>query len=352
MSERIRLGASDLEVPRICLGTMTFGRQNTERDGHLQLNYAYERGIDFIDTAEVYPIPVNAETAGATERIVGSWLRGKPRDKVILASKVAGPGRGMDDWLRAGAREGCKPLDKRDIVQACEASLRRLGTDYLDLYQIHWPARNVPQFGANRFDEAAEREAASLREQLEAMARLVKDGKVRHVGVSNETAWGVCEATRLADRFGLPRIAGIQNVYNLMSREFEQALREACFRERVGLLAYSPLAFGWLSGKYRGGAKPAGARMTLFGDGWPRYAKPEIPAAADAYAAIAARFELTPTQLALGFVASRPFVASTIVGATTMDQLRQCIDGCNTRLPDEALAAIEEEHQRMPNPAP
>jgi aryl-alcohol dehydrogenase-like predicted oxidoreductase len=351
MIERIRLGASDLEVPRICLGTMTFGGQNTERDGHLQLNYAFERGIDFIDTAEVYPIPVTPDTAGATERIVGSWLRGKPRDRIVIASKVGGPGRGMQG-IRTGAREEGLPLDKRDIVLACEASLNRLGTDYIDLYQIHWPARNVPQFGANRFDEALEREAVTLREQLEAMAQLVREGKVRQVGVSNETAWGVCEATRLADRFGLPRIASIQNVYNLMSREFEQGLHETCFRDRVSLLAYSPLAFGPLTGKYRHGARPAGGRLTLFGGTWPRYAKPAIPAAVDAYAEIAARFGLTMTQLALGFVASRPFVASTIIGATTLDQLRQCIDGCATRLPAEAMAAIEEVHARMPNPAP
>ena len=351
MIQRIRLGASDLEVPRICLGTMTFGRQNSERDAHLQLNYAFERGLGFIDTAEVYPIPVTPETAGTTERIVGSWLRGKPRDRILLASKVGGPGRGMQG-IRTGAREDCLPLDKRDILLACEASLKRLGTDYLDLYQIHWPARNVPQFGANRFDEALEREAVTMREQLEAMAQLVREGKVRQIGVSNETAWGVCEATRLADRFGMPRIASIQNVYNLMSREYEQALREACFRERVGLLAYSPLAFGTLTGKYRNGARPAGARLTLFEGSWPRYAKPGIPAAVEAYAEIATRFGLTLTQLALGFVSSRPFVASTIIGATTMDQLRQCIDACETRLPDEALAAIDEAHARLPDPAP
>lgn len=351
MIERVRLGTTELDIPRVCLGTMTFGKQNSERDAHTQLNYALERGINFIDTAEVYPVPVTPDTAGLTERYVGSWLRRRPRDRIILATKVAGGGRGTD-WLRTGAREGCQPLSKRDVVQACEASLQRLGTDYIDLYQLHWPARNVPQFGNNRYDPDAEHEAASLRETLEAMAQLIRDGKVRHVGVSNETPWGVSEATRLAERLSLPRIASIQNIYNLMSREFEHALHETCHRERVGLLAYSPLAFGWLTGKYRNGARPEGARMTLYGDGWPRYRKPDIPLAADAYAAIATRFGLTPTQLALGFVASRPFVASTIVGATSLDQLRQCIDACETRLPDEAIAAIDEEHARRPNPAP
>lgn len=351
MTDRIRLGRSALEVPRICIGTMTFGQQNTERDAHVLLNYAFERGIDFLDTAEIYPIPVQQDTHGATERIVGSWLRTRPRDKVIIASKVAGPGRGMP-WLRSGSRAEQPELSARDIVLACEASLRRLGTDHIDLYQIHWPARNTPMFGAGRFDPSMERESTSIHEQIEALARLVQDGKVRHIGVSNETPWGISEFTRIAEHFDLPRIASIQNVYNLMSREFEHALVETCLREQVGLLAYSPLAFGLLTGKYRDGAKPEGARMTLFGDKWPRYAKPAIPAAVDRYAAIARQFGLTPTQLALGFVRSRSFVASIIVGATSLEQLRQCIDGCAVTLPDEAIAAIEATHAAMPDPAP
>jgi aryl-alcohol dehydrogenase-like predicted oxidoreductase len=351
MIDRIPLGASDLQVPRLCLGTMTFGAQNSERDAHALLNYAFERGIDFVDTAEIYPLPVQGDTAGATERFVGSWLKGKARDQVILASKVAGPGRGMT-WLRAGAREGLADLCKRDIVLACEASLKRLGTDYLDLYQVHWPARNVPLFGATRFDPAREHAAASIQEQLEAMDQLRRDGKVRHVGVSNETPWGVCEFTRVAGRFGLPRIASVQNLYNLMARDFEHALHETCLRERVGLLAYSPLAFGLLTGKYREGARPSGARLTLFGERWPRYAKAGIPPAVDAYAAIARQFGLTPTQLSLAFVYGRPFVASTIIGATSLEQLRQCIDAYALRLPAEAVAAIDAVHASMPNPAP
>lgn len=351
MTDRIRLGGSTLEISRICLGTMTFGQQNSERDAHVQLNYALERGIDFIDTAELYPIPAQASTYGNTERIVGSWLRGKPRDKLTLASKVAGPGRGMP-WLRTGVREGLPDLGKRDILLACEASLKRLGTDYIDLYQVHWPARNVPMFGANRFDPAQERDAVTIHEQVEALDQLVRDGKVRHVGVSNETPWGICEFTRLAERYDLPRIASVQNVYNLMSREFEQGLVEACLRERVGLLAYSPLAFGLLSGKYLDGARPADGRMTLFGNHWSRYLKPGIPDAVGRYVQVARRFGLTPVQLALGFVHSRSFVASTIVGATTMEQLRQCIDACAVQLPDEAVAAIEEIHAQTPNPAP
>lgn len=217
---------------------------------------------------------------------------------------------------------------------------------------MHWPARNVPQFGVNRFDPAAEREATTMREQLEALAQLVREGKVRQIGLSNETPWGILEATRAAERFGLPRIASVQNVYNLLSREFEQTLHETCFREQVGLLAYSPLAFGYLSGKYRKGAQPAGARLSLYGALWPRYAKSAIPPAVEAYAGIAERFGLTLTQLALGFVASRPFVSSTIIGATTLEQLRQCIDACATPLPDEVLAAIDAQHALTPNPAP
>jgi aryl-alcohol dehydrogenase-like predicted oxidoreductase len=351
MIDRIQLGASDLEVPRLCLGTMTFGAQNSERDAHLQLSYALERGVDFVDTAEGYPLPVSAETIGTTERIVGAWLRTQQRDRVILATKVAGPGRGMS-WLRSGERSSLPELGKRDILRACEASLERLGTDYIDLYQVHWPARNVPLFGAARFDPAREHACASIQEQLEAMHQLLRDGKIRHVGVSNETPWGVCEFARVSERLGLPRIASIQNVYNLMSRQFEDGLVEACLRERVGLLAYSVLAFGHLTGKYRGGAKPAGARFTVFGDRWPRYAKPRIAPAVDAYAQIARRFGLTLTQMALSFAYHRSFVASTIIGATTMQQLRECIDAYSIRLPDEALAAIDELHESMPNPAP
>jgi aryl-alcohol dehydrogenase-like predicted oxidoreductase len=330
---------------------MTFGAQSGERDAHRLLSYALERGVDFVDTAEVYPLPVHESTAGATERIVGSWLRGQRRDRVIVATKVAGPGRGME-WLRSGPRTGLAELSKRDIVLACEASLRRLGTDYVDLYQVHWPARNVPLFGTGRYDPAKERDCASVQEHLEAMDQLMREGKVRHVGVSNETAWGVCEYRRVAQRFGLPRIASIQNVYNLMSREFEHTLLEACQRERVGLLSYSVLAFGLLTGKYRGGARPEGARFTVFGERWPRYAKPRISPAVEAYAAVAQQAGLTPTQLALAFAYHRPFVASTIVGATTLQQLRECIDAYSLRLSPDVLAEIDRVHEAMPDPAP
>jgi aryl-alcohol dehydrogenase-like predicted oxidoreductase len=351
MIDRIRLGRSELDVPRICLGTMTFGEQNSESGAHSQLDYALERGINFIDTAEMYPLPSQARTYGQTERIVGTWLRGKPRDRVIVATKVAGPGRGMD-WMRKGDRSTVPELSRRDIVLACEASLARLQTDHIDLYQIHWPARNVPLFGSNRFELAAERVSVGIQEQLEAMAQLIDEGKIRHVGVSNETAWGVCEFTRVADQYGLPYIASTQNIYNLMSREFEQGLTEACLRERVGLLAYSALAFGYLTGKYADGAHPPKARMTLFGARWPRYNKPKIIPVVSEYAAIARQFDWTPLQLALAFVYSRPFVTSTIIGATSIEQLRQCIDAYELKLTSEMLAAIEAVHEYLPNPAP
>ena len=351
MIDRIRLGRSELDVPRVCLGTMTFGEQNSESGAHSQLDYAFERGVDFIDTAEMYPLPVQARTYGLTERIVGSWLKGKPRDRVIIATKVAGPGRSMD-WLRKGERASVPELSRRDIVLACEASLGRLQTDHIDLYQIHWPARNVPLFGAPAFDTANERSAVPVQEQLEAMAQLIHEGKVRAVGVSNETPWGVCEFARQADQFGLPRVASIQNIYNLMSREYEQGLHETCFREGVGLLAYSALAFGYLTGKYADGARPPKARMSLFGARWARYNKPKIVPAADDYAAIARQAGWTPLQLALAFVCSRPFVASTIVGATSIDQLRQCLDACELEPTAEMNAAIAAVHERVPNPAP
>jgi aryl-alcohol dehydrogenase-like predicted oxidoreductase len=350
MIDRIRLGRSDLEVSRICLGTMTFGQQNTEREAHAQLEHALAHGIDFVDTAEMYPIPVKAETHAMTERFIGNWLAAGNRDRVVLASKVAGPGRGMA-WIRTGDRADVGELTKRDIVLACEASLSRLRTDRIDLYQIHWPARNVPNFGAKRFDPSKDQACASINEQLEAMAQLVRDGKVRAVGVSNESPWGVCEFTRIAEQYGLPRIATIQNVYNLASREFDVGLAETCHREQVSLLAYSPLAFGFLSGKYAHGARPAGARITLFGDNWPRYSRPQIAEAVSMYGAIAERVGLSATALALAFVYRSPYVASTIVGATSVPQLDEAIAAWSVTLDEETLTAIESVHERITNPA-
>jgi len=350
MIDRKKLGRSGLTVPGICLGTMTFGQQNDTAQSHAQLDYALERGVDFVDTAEMYSMPIRAETFGATEKIVGEWLVKGKRDRVTLASKVSGPGRGMD-WIRTGDREGVEPLSKRDVLLSCEASLKRLRTDYLDLYQIHWPTRNVPIFGAGRFDPSKDRECASIRETLEGLAQLVKDGKVRAVGVSNETPWGVCEWTKIAEHYSLPRIASIQNVYNLMSREFDAGVAEACHREDVGLLVYSALAFGHLTGKYLRGVKPADARLIKFGPLWPRYARPQIEPAVLKYEALAKDAGLTLTQLALAFCYRSPYVASTILGATSVEQLREQIDAWSTPLSDDLIKAIDAIHEQMPNPA-
>ncbi|EHP44915.1 aldo/keto reductase [Cupriavidus basilensis OR16] len=350
--ETTRLGRSDLQVSRICLGTMTFGEQNTEAEGHSQLDYAVSRGINFIDTAEMYPVKPRAETYGSTERIVGTWLKRQQRERIVLATKVAGPAR--MPWIRNGG-----DLTPDSIRAAVDASLARLQTDYIDLYQIHWPARNAPIFGQKQFDPANERECASIQAQLEAMGELVRAGKIRYVGVSNETPWGVAEFVKQAELHGLPRIATVQNPYNLLNRSFEQGLDEACFRTDVSLLVYSPLAFGQLTGKYLGGdlAHPvfdahAKGRLTRFPPDWsPRYLRPESLAAAARYVTLAREHGLSPATLALAWSYSRWFAASTIVGATSLEQLRENIDAWQTPLPEAVTAAIARIHAEIHNPA-
>ena len=340
------LGDSGLTIPEICLGTMTFGEQTGEADAHAQLDFALAQGVNFIDTAEMYPVPPRAETYGATETIVGNWLKRQQRDKIILATKVAGPARSLT-WIRNGPQA----MDRSNIRAAIEGSLRRLQTDYIDLYQLHWPERNQPMFGQWQFDPKAERGGTPIREQLEALAELVREGKVRHVGVSNEHAWGLMQFIRLADELGLPRIVTTQNAYHLLNRTFETGLAEIAHRERIGLLAYSPLAFGHLTGKYL--ADPAApGRLTQ----WPffgqRYTKPNVAPAVAAYTALARQHKLTPTQLALGFVRSRWFVASTIIGASSLAQLQETLPATLTPLSDEILAAIDAIHLQYTNPAP
>lgn len=342
---RRRLGRSSLDVPAIGLGTMTFGQQVDERSAHALMDEAFEAGIDLLDAAEMYPVPARAETSGATERIVGSWLAKKPRDRVIVATKVAGPARGMP-WLRGGPLA----LDEANIREAVEGSLRRLGTDYIDLYQIHWPARNVPMFGQYEYDPSAERDAASLRSQLEAMDRLIAEGKVRHVGVSNETPWGLMTCLRLADE-GLPRVVSIQNAYHLMNRTFDMGLSEVCVREQVSLLAYSPLGFGHLSGKYADDADAAG-RITEFPQFGQRYFKENVAPASRAYAALAREHGLTPAQLALAFCYRRSTVASTLIGVTNAAQLRENISAWSVSLSEELCRAIDAIHLRYTHPAP
>ena len=339
-----QLGNSDLSVSEITLGTMTFGQQNTLADACAQLDYAVAQGVNFIDTAEMYPVPAKAETQGRTEDYVGQWLRKQARDKVIIGTKVAGPARGMG-WIRNGPES----LDRANIMAAVEDSLKRLQTDYIDLYQIHWPARNVPMFGKNNYNPALERPATSVAEQLSVLTELVKSGKVRHIGVSNETPWGVAEFLKVAERLELRRIVSIQNPYNLINRTFEIGLHEICHREQISLLAYSPLAFGLLSGKYFKNPTESG-RMTLYPDFGQRYKKINVPAAVAAYTQLAEQHGISPAQMALAYIRSRPFVASTIVGATTMSQLKQNLE--SIELNAEQLKAIEEIHLRYSNPAP
>jgi aryl-alcohol dehydrogenase-like predicted oxidoreductase len=340
-----QLGRSTLKVSELCLGTMTFGEQNTESDAHQQLDYARANGINFIDTAEMYPVPAKAATQGSTEQYIGSWLKHQQRDQLIIASKVAGPNRGME-WIRGGIQ-----LNRDQIIAACDASLQRLQTDYLDLYQIHWPARHVPMFGQTYYEPSQEyANTPAIDEQLAALDSLVAAGKVRYIGVSNEASWGVSEFIKVAERENLPLIQSIQNVYNLINRNFDHGLSETCHREQVSLLAYSPLAFGLLSGKYIDDPQAPG-RMTQFANFGVRYLKPHVPEAVRAYHALAKAHGISTTQLALAWLMSRWYVSSTIIGATSLDQLTENISAQQLKLDEQVLSQIEEIHRRCTSPA-
>ncbi|OCQ99070.1 NADP(H)-dependent aldo-keto reductase [Nostoc sp. MBR 210] len=341
-----QLGNSDLKVSEICLGTMTYGRQNTIEEAHQQLDYAISQGVNFIDAAEMYPVPPSAETYGFTESYIGEWLKHQQREQLIIATKIAGPGRGFK-WLRDGA----KAIDRDNIKQAVDDSLKRLQTDYIDLYQIHWPDRYVPRFGQTVFELSQLKETVPIVEQLEVFADVIKAGKIRYIGLSNETPWGVVQFSQAAKQFNLPKVISIQNAYNLLNRVFDGALAEAVYYENVPLLAYSPLGFGYLTGKYLNG-KPEKARVTLFENFGQRYLKPNVNKAVAAYIEIAQRYQLSPAQLAIAFVRSRWFVASTIIGATTLEQLKENIDSINVVLDKEILAEIDAVHTQYPNPAP
>ncbi len=345
-----KLGFTDLSVSAICLGSMTWGQQNTEAEGHEQLDYALSRGVNFIDTAEIYSIPPRPQTQGSTERIIGSWLaRRKNRDKVVIATKVAG--RGDAGWLRDGGAGTV--LDRKNIHYAIEGSLKRLQTDYVDLYQLHWPDRSLPLWGAGgtTYRRPSKRAEVPIEETLDALNDLVKAGKVRHIGLSNETPWGVARFLRAAEMGHGPRVVSIQNAYNLINRTFEMGLTEFAERDGVGLLAYSPLAQGYLTGKYQGGARPPGARTTLF-ERAQRYEKPGVEAAIGAYLALAEEIGADPAQLAIAFVTSRPFVTSNIIGATTMAQLKTDLDSVDVAITPEIEKRIDEIHQLHSNPAP
>jgi len=342
----VTLGDSALYVSRVCLGTMTFGRQNSEAEGHAQLDRALAAGINFIDTAEMYAVPPTAETFGRTEEIVGTWLKGQAREKVVLATKAAGPGRTLS-WIRGGPTG----FDAANLRTALEGSLKRLQTDYIDLYQLHWPARNQPMFGQWQYDPEAERAGTPIRETLEALAELVREGKIRYDCLSNEHPWGVMQFTRLAEEHGLPRVASIQNAYNLLNRVYDSGLAEVCHRENVGLLAYSPLGFGLLSAKYLDDPAAKG-RVNDFAGFAQRYSKPNVQPAVAAYAALAREHGLTPARLALAWCYHRWCVASTIIGATTMVQLDEDLAAWGDRLSPEVLAAVDAIHLRYTNPAP
>jgi aryl-alcohol dehydrogenase-like predicted oxidoreductase len=343
------LGRSKITVTKICFGTMTFGQQNSEAEAHEQLSYAVERGINFIDTAEMYPVPPNPETQGRTESYIGTWLkaRGK-RDDLVIATKVSGPGSGNPGT--AHIRPAPVQLDRRNIRLAIEASLKRLGTDYVDLYQLHWPDRAVPVFGSTKYDHKPEI-GTPIEETLTALGELVTEGKIRAIGLSNENSWGVMKFLEISDRLGLPRVASIQNAYSLVNRLFELGLSEISLREDVPLLAYSPLGGGTLSGKYVGGAKPEGARMTLFSR-FTRYNSPQGVRAIEAYTKLARQAGLDPSQMALAFTAAQPFCAAPIIGATSMAQLKLNIDAFDISLPSDLLAAINAIHTDSPNPCP
>ena len=342
-----RIPHSSLEISTLGLGTMTFGEQNSEADAHAQLDYAVSQGINLIDVAEMYPVPPRPETQGLTETYVGNWLakRGN-REKIVLASKVSGPSRNSDSGIRPN-----QALDRKNIRIALEDSLRRLQTDHLDLYQVHWPQRATNCFGTLGYKWTDSAPVITLLETLEALTEFQRAGKIRYIGVSNETAFGVMRYLQLAEKHELPRIVTIQNPYSLLNRSYEVGLAEVTQYEGVELLAYSCLAFGTLSGKYLNGAKPAGARNTLFSR-FTRYSGEQAQKAIAAYVDIARRHNLDPSQMALAFVRRQPFVASTLLGATTMEQLKTNVESLHLELSEEVLAEIEAVHQVYTYPAP
>ena len=346
--EKRKLGKTDIEVSKICLGTMTWGEQNTEKEGHHQMDYALDMGINFFDTAEMYAVPPKKETQGSTERIIGSWFKQrKSRDKVILATKVSG--RSPLNWLR----DEDKPTEqsREQIFEAVDKSLSRLGIDYIDLYQLHWPDRPMNLFGGGSINyEHIDKPSNDISIILESLNELVKMGKIRHVGLSNETPWGTMKFLHHSDTSSSPRVQSIQNAYNLLNRTFEVGGSEIAHREDVGLLAYSPIAQGYLSGKYQNGALPKGSRKELF-DRLQRYEGPYAGDAIQAYLNIAIKYDIDPTQLANQFVTSRPFVTSNIIGATNMEQLKLAVTSIDIDLTEEIEKDIERAFQKHGNVA-
>jgi aryl-alcohol dehydrogenase-like predicted oxidoreductase len=338
-----KLANTELKVSLICLGTMTYGEQNNEKEAHEQLDYSVSKGINFIDTAEMYAIPPREETQGKTEQIIGNWLtKRKDREKIILATKVAGPGM---EYLRDGSS-----LSKKHILQAADDSLKRLQTDYIDLYQVHWPERKTNFFGRLGYEYSNEM-GVSIEETLDAMSMLVKSGKVKYIGISNETPWGTNKYLQLTKDAGYEKIISIQNPYSLLNRIYEVGLAEISQHENIGLLAYSPLGFGQLTGKYINKTEE-NTRLGLYGDWFTRYSNENCINAVKEYSKIANKYNISLTHLALAFVNTRPFVASNIIGATTMKQLKENIESIDIDLSEEILEEINEVHLNQPNPAP
>ena len=341
-----KLGTTDIDVSLICLGTMTWGTQNTEKDAFEQMDYAVSQGINFFDTAEIYSVPPTSDSYGKTEVMIGNWFeKRKNRDKIILASKVAGPGC---DWIRGGGNN----FDEKKIGEAIDGSLKRLKTDYIDLYQLHWPERSTNFFGRRDYlFNNKEGNWNSFESILEALEKFIKSGKIRHIGMSNETPYGLSRYLEISKNKGAPRMMSVQNPYNLVNRTYEIGMSEISIREKCGLLVYYPLAAGGLSGKYRNGKMPKDSRMALF-KGWERHLNPLAMEAYDKYFKLAKDLNLTMVQLAQSFVNSRPFVTSNIIGATTMDQLKENVESINIEFTDEMMERVNEIHNNNPNPSP
>ena len=341
-----KLGNTDLKVSTICLGTMTWGEQNSESEGYEQMDYALDKGVNFWDTAEIYSVPPKEKTFGHTEEIIGNWFRkSNKRDKVILASKICGP---MRPYVRGGGNQ----YDEKNIIEAVEGSLKRLKTDYIDLYQLHWPERNTNMFGRLGYEHKDDHSWNKFEDILENLKKLIDHGKIRYIGLSNETPWGVVKFLEASKDFNLPRMMSIQNPYSLLNRTYEVGLAEISIREDIGLLAYSPLASGYLSGKYRNNKLPKNSRLALDPVFWSRYNKPNTTKAVDDYYKISEKYKIDFAQMSLKFCEIQPFITSVIIGATTMEQLKSNIESVNVKLTKEIIKEINDVQKIYPNPCP
>ena len=341
-----KLGNTELDVSAICLGTMTWGEQNNQKEAFEQMDYAIDHGINFFDTAELYAIPPNKKTYGKTEEIIGNWFEQKNnREKIILATKISGPG---PSWIRGGGLQ----YTKENIEKSVNDSLKRLKTDFIDLFQLHWPERNTNYFGKLGYEHKEEKKWNDFKSILEILKKIIDQGKIRYIGLSNETAWGLSKFLEISKSFNLPKMMSVQNPYNLLNRTYEVGLAEISIREKSGLLAYSPLAFGFLSGKYRNNNLPDKSRMKLFGEFFSRYKSDNSIKAIEDYYKIAKKYNLSLSQMSLAFINSRTFVTSNIIGATTMKQLEENLASINIKLNKEIIEEINSIHKNIPNPAP